>query len=230
MFIKKSTTSPVPSQLVPNQLGLQRLLSKRFSNIINSFLTRTCRQSQQPQCNLEIKRKHRYNYQAAEKNSGHMTFLIFYSKRWKKTLGKPEKGARVVKLDLDVATNAADTSGHILAIIMMMMVVVMMMTMMIVMVVMEAVMTRLKSSWCSEQHVFVQLLFQSKPASISMEQVPFTPTVHWDALSQKAAKGTPFSIDAPYTTHPNGQCPNVGGVNAKGCSLIGPFPMKKWAY
>ena len=64
----------------------------------------------------------------------------------KKTLGKPEKGARVVKLDLDVATNAADTSGHILAIIMMMMVVVMMMTMMIVMVVMEAVMTRLKSS------------------------------------------------------------------------------------
>ena len=40
--------------------------------------------------------------------------------------------------------------------------------------------------------------FQSKPASISMEQVSFTPTVHWDALSQKAAKGTPFSIDAPY--------------------------------
>ena len=72
--------------------------------------------------------------------------------------------------------------------------------------------------------------FQSKPASISMEQVPFTPTVHWDALSQKAAKGTPFNIDAPFTTHPNGQCPNVGGVNAKGCSLIGPFPMKKWAY
>ena len=41
----------------------------------------------------------------------------------------------MVKLDLDAATNAADTSGHILAIIMMMM-----------MVVMEAVMTRLKSS------------------------------------------------------------------------------------
>ena len=54
----------------------------------------------------------------------------------------------MVKLDLDVATNAADTSGHILAIIMMMMVVVMMMTMMMMMmmVVMEAVMTRLKSS------------------------------------------------------------------------------------
>ena len=43
----------------------------------------------------------------------------------------------MVKLDLDAATNAADTSGHILAIIMMMMV---------MMVVMEAVMTRLKSS------------------------------------------------------------------------------------
>ena len=52
----------------------------------------------------------------------------------------------MVKLDLDAATNAADTSGHILEIIMMMMVLVMMMTMMIVMVVMEAVMTRLKSS------------------------------------------------------------------------------------
>ena len=49
----------------------------------------------------------------------------------------------MVKLDLDVATNAADTSGHILAIIMM---VVVVMTMMMKMVVMEAVMTRLKSS------------------------------------------------------------------------------------
>ena len=77
--------------------------------------------------------------------------------------------------------------------IIMMMMVVVMMTMMMKMVVMEAVMTRLKSSWCSEQHVLVQLLFQSKPASISMEQVPFTPTVHWDALAQKAANNRPNS-------------------------------------
>ena len=46
----------------------------------------------------------------------------------------------MVKLDLDAATNAADTSGHILAIIMMMVVMVM------TMVVVEAVMTRLKNS------------------------------------------------------------------------------------
>ena len=53
-------------------------------------------------------------------------------------------------------------------------------------------------------YVLVQLLFQSKPASISMEQVPFTPTVHWDALSQKAAKGA-LTPPTPPTQTGNAQ-------------------------